>query len=236
MNKLLLAAVVGGFALSAQAQVIYNNGPVVDGNGLSIIANGGTLFGAGAQTSAGNSVADNFTVAANTSWNVTSLVFYGYQTSATAFPFTAATWSIVSGDVNTGTVVASGTTSLTNGGQVGFRVTPTTLTDTARRIFAGNADVTDFSLGAGSYWLRWNLAGNAALSGPWQPPTSDGAIGDAQQALTAGSFAALVDAGNGLGLELPFTINGSVVPEAGTLGMMLAGGLVVGGLVRRRRA
>lgn len=239
MKKILWSVLAGGFALTAQAQVIYNNGPVVDGNGLSILLSstvGSSTLGLGNQTTAGNAVADDFTIGAGNTWNVTSIDFYGYQTGATAFTFQQATWSIVSGDVNTGTVVASGVTNVTNGGQVGFRVTETTLTATDRRIFRASADVADFSLGAGTYFLRWSLTGSLA-SGPWQPPTSDSAAGNAFQSTTGGAFAPWSDAASFATATLPFTLNGTVtaVPEAGTLAMMLAGGLAVAGAARRRR-
>lgn len=240
MNQVsvLVAAAAMVFATaSASAATLYHNGPVVNAQGLSVIANGGTLLGAGAQTVNGNVMADNFTVGAGSTWSVESLNFYGYQTGATAFPFTAATWQVLSGSIS-GPVVASGTTSLTNSGLIGYRVSPTTLSDTARAIWSASANVTDFSLGAGNYMLTWSLAGSTAFSGPWQPPTSDGAVGNAMQSTAGGAFAPLVDAGNTLTMELPFTINGTitVVPEPGTLGMLLAGGLIVAGVARRRSA
>jgi hypothetical protein len=166
---------------------------------------------------------------------VQSLNLYGYQSfAASAFTFTGATWSVISGDVNSGTVVASGTAvPVTNGGLVGYRVTSTTLTNTDRAIFQVDVDVPDFNLPAGNYWLRWGLTGSLA-SGPWQPPTADGVVGNAQQALSGGAFAQVVDAGDGLGMELPFQIQGSVVPEPATLGLMLAGLATVAGAARRR--
>lgn len=209
---------------------------MVDGTGLSVLTLPATTFGFGQQTASGNAVADNFSVT-GAGWTVQSFSFYGYQTGSTAFTFQAATWSVISGDVNTGSVVASGVTNVTSGGRVGYRVTSTTLGDTTRGIYAAVADVPDFSLSAGNYWLRWSLTGTLA-SGPWQPPTSDAAIGNAAQSTTGGAFATLVEAGSGLGVELPFTITGAVtaVPEASTSAMMLLGAAGLWAGARRRRA
>lgn len=232
----LAAAAAAISAGAAQAAELYNNGPVVNSSGKSILVSPSTTFGLGAQTSAGNSVADDFTIAAGNSWNVSSLDFFSYQTGATSFTFQQATWAIRSGDANTGTIMASGVTNLTNGGLQGYRVTSTTLTNTQRGIYKAQADVADFSLGAGHYWLSWSLTGTAA-SGPWQPPVSDGRTGNAMQAATNGSFATWHDAGSTLTGEVPFVINGvaAAVPEPSSYALMLAGAAVMLGVVRRRR-
>lgn len=220
---------------STQAAELYNNGPVVDGTGLSVLTLPATTLGFGAQTTAGNAVADNFTVG-GAGWTVESLGFFGYQTGSTGFTFTDATWSVVLGDVNTGTVVASGTTAVSNGGLMGYRVSSTTLTNTQRGIYLAAADVPDFALSAGSYWLRWSLTGTLA-SGPWQPPTADARTGDAAQSTTGGAFVTLADAGSLLSVELPFVINGSVtaVPEPATSALMLLGAAGLLGALRRPR-
>jgi hypothetical protein len=236
VKRTLIALGLIGALGSVQAAELYNNGPVVSGTPpLSVIRLGGTLLGAGAQSSIPNLVADDFSVAGG-GWNVEGLSFYSYQSFAgSTFTFSSVSWSVVSGDVTSGTVVASGTTSATNGGLMGYRVSSTTLTNTDRAIFRIDLDVPDFALGAGDYWMRWGLAGSLA-SGPWQPPTADGAVGNATQSLSGGAFATLVDAGDGLGVELPFTIQGSLVPEPSTYALMIAGGLAVVGAARRRSA
>lgn len=128
------------------------------------------MFGAGMQTNGPNRVADDFTVAVAGGWNVTGFSFFGYQTfSNSAFTFTGLSWSIVAGDVNTGSIVASGSVVPTNGGLVGYRTTASTLSNQDRAIFQIDADVPDFTLGVGSYWLQWSVAGSLA-AGPFQPP------------------------------------------------------------------
>ncbi len=226
---------------ASQAAVIYNNGPVVPTpGGVSLLTAPYTTFGYGAQTAAGNSVAEDFVVPAGATWNISSIDFYGYQTAAVGFTFQQATWSLLAGNANTGTVIASGVTSVTNGGLVGYRAQSTTPTDTNRAIYNVQTDVPDFSVGAGTYWLRWSLTGTAA-SGPWQPPTSNNAVGNALQLTSAsgGLYIAAVDAGSGLSPTLPFTLNGTItnpVPEPGTWALMLAGAAGVLTMTRRRRA
>ena len=236
MKKHLIAlGLVVAFG-SAQAVDLFNNGAAVSGTPpISVIRTGGTLLGAGAQVSANNFVADDFAVT-GPGWNVQSLSFFSYQSFAgSAYTFSSVNWSVISGDVNSGTVVASGTgTSAANGGLQGYRVSATTLTNTDRAIFRLNVDVPDFSLAAGNYWVRWSMNGSLA-SGPWAPPTASGAIGNGQQSLASAAFASVVDAGDGLGVEFPFIIAGTLVPEPSTWALMIAGGLAVVGAARRRQ-
>jgi len=238
--KRLLALGLAAAVSSAHGVVLYDNGDAVIG-GESAIRAGGTLFALGAQSSIPNLVADDFSVA-GADWNVESLSFFSYQTNAQqTFSFTSVTWSIVSGDVNTGTIVASGTTGVTNGGLLGYRVATPGDPSTVRAIFELIADVPDFTLAADSYWLRWGIAGDAQLTGPWQPPTADGVVGNAQQSLANAAFLGAVDAGDGLGVELPFVIRGSInqppgaVPEPSSIALLLAASLALAGFAHRRR-
>ena len=235
MKKHLIALGLLAAFGSAQAIDLFNNGAAVAGTpAISVIRTGGTLLGAGAQGITPNLVADNFAVG-GPGWNVQSLSFFSYQSFAgSLYTFTGVNWSVIRGDVNTGTVVASGTTAATNGGLQGYRVTATTLTNTDRAIFRLNVDVVDFNLTAGNYWMRWGITGSLA-SGPWQPPTANGAFGNGAQSLSNAAFNPMVDAGDGLGVEFPFIIAGTVVPEPGTWALMIAGGLAVVGASRRRQ-
>lgn len=236
LNSILMAAGLLVAAATAQAATIYSNGPVVPAGGVSVIDPSSATFGLGANVAAGVRLAEDFTVGAGQTWTIQSINFFSYQTGATAFPLTSATWSIVSGDVNSGTVIASGTTALTSNGQVGFRVSATNLSDTTRRIWSANADVADFTLDSGTYWLTWSLAGSASFSGPWVPPTSDGLAGNAMQDAAAGAFSLATDSSTGVTFTLPFEFNGTVtaVPEPAQVTMLLAG-LGVLALARRRR-
>jgi len=234
--KQLVACGLVALLGSAQAATLYSNGPVVDGSGLSILAPTDSTLGAGSNASA--TLADNFSIA-GTSWNVESLDFFGYQTGSTAFTFTGVTWSIRSGtDVNTATVLASGTSAVTDGGLVGYRVTTTTLTNTQRPIFRINADIPDLLLPAGNYFVTWALAGSG-VSGPFVPPVLGSVgTGNSLQSLSGAAFTTLSDGLSLLPFDVPFSINGTAaaVPEPGTLALWLAGAVAVVGVSRRRRA
>jgi hypothetical protein len=60
-------------------------------------------------------------------------------------------------------------------------------------------------------------------------------VGNAVQSITNAAFAPVTDAGDTLGVEFPFLIQGSLVPEPSTYAMLLAGLAAVASLARRRR-
>jgi hypothetical protein len=81
MKKLAILVLLA-LAGAAQAVELYNNGPVVNGLGRSVLKPPATTLGFGDQTSAGNSVAEDFTVT-GTGWTISDIDFFGYQTGAT---------------------------------------------------------------------------------------------------------------------------------------------------------
>lgn len=233
-RRLRIAAALSlALSASVQAAPIFENGAVVDGAGLSVLTAPATIFGFGAQTTANNRVADDFTVPLGTTWNVQSLSLYAYQTGASAFTFSSATWQIILGDLNAGTVVASGSVAVSDEGLVGYRVTNTTLANTQRPVYQIGLDIPDLDLGGGSYWLTWSIGGSLA-SGPWVPPTLASHGGNAAQSIAAGPFSTLIDGGSQQRVELPFALNGTV-PEPTSLTLVLAAAAAAVGAARRRQ-
>jgi hypothetical protein len=247
LKNLIAISLIAAAALPAKAVTLFNNGPAVNDRGLSVARPGGAIFGFTAEKAApgyvggpNNWVADNFTVVGD-SWIVEDFSFFAYQGgAATKFTFTDVAWSVVAGDVQTGTVVASGTTLARSGGLLGYRVEPKELTNTDRAIYQINTDVPDFQLAAGKYWLRWTFIAfpfSEAEKYRYQPPVFDAKSGNANISRGGNPYVWAMDPGDNLGNEFPFVINGTVnpVPEPATSALMLGGALAVAGVVRRRR-
>ncbi len=241
-----LAVILGMMALAAfaTADVLWDNGPLVTHPGQGY---GGadasavmtslleSIYGYGAQLSANNRVADDFTVP-SPGWNLDTVSLPTYQTNSTSPTITGLTLRIWSGDnPNNGTLVWGDTSTNRMQSQVFanvYRVLDTGLTNNARHIVTvtGNVGVT---LPAGHYWLDWQFNGSGS-SGPWAPPVSfinmtnpPGANG--MQSLAGAAFAALQDSGSMTPDDLVFTLVGTPVPEPTTLALF---GLLA--LIRRR--
>ena len=207
---------------TAPGVVLYDNGPFVthpgggaggaDASALQSSLNMST-FGFGFQVSAGNRVADDFTVTGS-GWAIDSITFFGYQTfSGTTSTFTSLNlriWDgppndpsslIVFGDTITNRMTGSEWTNV-------YRVLDTTLSNEDRPVMALVAEVNSF-LPPGTYWLDWQTDGTLT-SGPWVPPITilgQTTTGNALQYTSTG-WAPLVDAGTVTQQGLPFIIEG----------------------------
>jgi hypothetical protein len=203
--------------------VLFDNGPLVthpgggaggaDASALQTNLGMNTL-GAGAQVSAGNRVADEFTVTDPSGWDVDTITFFTYQTGSTTTSTINALnvriWNgppndpastVVWGDTTTNVLTSTTWTNI-------YRVTDTTLTTTNRPIMTAVATVNTV-LPPGTYWVDWQIGGTLS-SGPWIPPVTILGLtttGNALQFTTTG-WAALTDSFTLTPQGLPFIVEG----------------------------
>jgi hypothetical protein len=240
-----LLVILGLAAFSGAQAQLFNN---ADGRGLfeplglgtqtrgaggfySVLQAGNSTLGVTGSTAAGFSLADDFTN--SVAWNVTGASVFAYQTNATAPSITGGVCEIRSGSP-TGALELTGTWSANTFTNV-YR-SSTTLSD-ARRV-----QQIDYSfsgvLGAGTHWLVYANTGSTAFSGPFTPLLTAAGLASPSGALnamqgTGGVFGQIFDGFNTTaGQDLPFIINGSVVPEPASI-IALAAGLAA--IARKRR-
>jgi hypothetical protein len=177
-----------------------------------------SLYGFGAQISAGNSMADDFTVT-GAGWNIDEMQFFTYQTgSTTTSTITDLRIQIYNGPPNAGGTVVWGDlttnrltlTSFTNI----YRVLDTGLSNNQRPIMRAVAQLSPaVNLAPGTYWVEFQFGGTLS-SGPWAPPVSilgQTTTGNALQKTSTG-WAQALDTGSGSVQGMPFLIMGT---EAG---------------------
>lgn len=174
-----------------------------------------TGYGSGANIGAGYTLADDFTVPAGQTWNITKFTFYAYSTGATGStsPFNDTRVRIfntnpssgsptpVFGDLTTNRFAASTTASM-------YRIAAGA-EGTTRQIWKIEATVAT-SLAAGTYWVEWQhgtVVANASNFSPAKtvPGTTTQAGNNAlQHDLNAGTWVAITDVGP---QDFPFQID-----------------------------
>jgi|GEM_PF-2542792 len=177
-----------------------------------------TTFGAGHSLTANVFVADDFTVPAGETWDVTGFNFYAYQTGGTTTcsmtGYYVRIWDGPPGDG--GTVIAGDRTtnlfqSCTFSGIYRVRDVDPPGTATTRPIYESTAAfATPLVLPAGTYWVDWAATGSLA-SGPWVPPVTivgQTTTGNARQEISA-AWANLQDGGSLTPQGLPFQVLGT---------------------------
>jgi hypothetical protein len=210
---------------SAQAQniVLYDNGPLsthsdnCSGQDASRVQTnlGLGIYGFLNRFSDQSPLADDFTVPSG-GWNIESITFFAYQSSAPSSPSPMSGLyvqirdghpsdnesSIVWGDLSTNRLFDSFYTNIQ-------RDLDTSQCTNQRYIFANTALV-DTYLAPGTYWVEWMTEGSTSYSGPYAPPVSmlgQTTTGNALQGtLTNGSWKSIDD--NGYYQGLPFIIMG----------------------------
>ena len=232
LSLVLAVAAPAAFAQWVQNDLINNPGAGAGGGDVSALEGTETLFGWGAQTTANNIMADDFTVGAG-GWTVTAIRLYSYQTGATAPSITGASWAIGSAATTSLTASTATVNWWAPNSVAVYRTTATALQDTNRRIQEVVIDIPDMNLAAGTYFLSFNMAGTLA-SGPWAPalPTSNAVFGqNALQSIAGGAFAPAFVDGSITGGDAAFVIEATPVPEPAT---MIALGLGAAAMLRRR--
>lgn len=231
--------------------LILSNGPLVTNPGVgyggadaSAVQSGllMTTYGLGFQLTAGNRLADDFTVPSGQTWQVTSFRFFGYQTYSTlASTFTSLNlqiWEGVPGAAGSAVIWGDESTDrLTSTSFSGiYRTLEEDMANQDRPIMFLDADVS-VNLSAGTYWLDWQADGDSGLSGPWGPPVSilgSTTTGDAlQYTTTSGSWDPVLDGGTYTAQGMPFEIRG--VPEPNAAAWTAAVGLCALAAGRRLR-
>jgi hypothetical protein len=212
----------------------------VAGQDRSAISPGGTLFGTGGAQTANLRLADNFTVPAGPGWNVSSIQVFGYLTGATAPGATGVTmriWqggppgtgSVLFGDTTTNLLSSTGWAVGPNGGI--YRTLNTDTLGATRRVQEITANV-NWTLSPGTYWLDFAYTGISFT--PVLSSTTTIPPGNAIQSQDGGATFAFQVLDGGIQVDLPFIINGTVVPEPTSLALIGLGGLAL--LARRRNA
>ena len=148
-------------------------------------------------------------------YNVTSIDLYTYQTGSVPPSITEVYVQIWDGDPSGDTAnVVWGNLSVDILEDVvsanTYRASETSATDTSRPIQKVTAATDNLTLGAGTYWIEFSLAGSGA-SGPWAPPIAilgEATTGNALQ-FASGAWQALVDGGSFTPQGIPFQIYGT---------------------------
>jgi len=208
--------------------LLYDNGPLlthpngcpvstwIDASRLQTNLTMNTL-GFGHQIANSNSVADDFTVAAAAGWHISTITFFGYQTSSTSPSINDVRVRIWNGAPNGGGAIVWGdltTNRISGAATIGTlqRDSETTNCGNNRPIQVVVATINaDFAVG--TYWVEWSEGGTGA-SGPWAPPITilgQTTTGNGLQNL-AGTWGPANDGGTSTQQGLPFVIDGAVLP------------------------
>ncbi len=209
-KKVVSMMMVAGLASVASAQ-LYTNGSLASLQ-TGATTQGGTPAPAGGQWSevgsdtvnlkidnvAGSTasgtfrLADNFTVPAGQTWNVTGFRFWTYESGATTATVNNCTIRIHNQDPQLGAPAAFGDLTTNRFSSVTmtdtYRIFNTatvglcagTAPGTTRRLQEVNAAFTQ-TLTAGNYWVDWAMEGSATFTGPWGPALNVKPLGSGVQ-------------------------------------------------------
>lgn len=249
----LAVAIVGFAAPAAPAAVLFDNGTIVTNPGAGAagfdVSQASDDFNTlGFSVSSPQRLADDFAVS-GPGWLVQSVTVSAYiagtySVPPAASPFSALTLSLWRGapEGASSELVATSTTLAGNAFSGVYRVSngAANFSSTARPVFNLTATFPDTVLVPGSYWIDYSITGSGGIvfspmvmtGTPADPVTRPG---NAQRKLDpAGSWVTLFGGLSAQGLDFPFVVSGTVVPEpsAAAAATLLAAGL----FARRRRS
>ncbi len=182
-------------------------------------------------TTTNNFCADDFVIPVGQTWNITSIALFAYVTGYVGAtpPGMRARVKILNGAPNAGTptvVFGDDTTDRFSNAQdaLMYRIfnssypPPGNATGTTRRIWRVNT-TTPVTLGAGTYWMQFQMEDLASIATVWTPPVTTAGIRGlpTDNALqNTGTWAPMVDAGVPVAApdypqDLPFIITYSVL-------------------------
>ncbi|MCW5518334.1 T9SS type A sorting domain-containing protein [Aureitalea sp. L0-47] len=201
--------------------LVYDNGPhfnIAGNPNISLLQDqtlGQNTLGGG--VSGAFSIADDFTLTAT--YDITAVDLYGYQTGAPTSPasISGVVIQIWDGDPSAGGSVIYG--DFINNVWTGAAWSNTyreseSNPGTGRAIQLVNAELPGgVELAPGTYWIDWQYIGDAAFSGPWQPPVVELDVvvpGNGLQS-NNGVYATWADTGDGSPLDAPFQLYGTEV-------------------------
>jgi len=227
----------GGTVWAGPRALLFDNGPLVTSPGtgaggadesvLQSTSLGMNILGFGIQLSAGNSMADDFTIPSGETWQIDNITGFAYQSGAGSPSTISGMYlRIYDGPPNAGGAVVWG--DPVAGGWVtdvmsstvwsnAYRVSETTLGNADRAIMASTATI-GTTLTEGTYWVEFIFDGSASFSGPWGPPVTvlgQTTTGNGLRTI-AGVWEPLLDSG---GTETPqgapFIVDGIVLGGGG---------------------
>lgn len=226
-NPNVVVPFTGTYYSNRAVDVIYDNGPYFNTPGnpdVSLLQTslGMSTLGAGAQITAGNSVADD--VVLTDDYTVSSIDLFAYQTGSTAPSVNAVyvrIWDADPSGAGANIIWGDLTTNIFGGAVYANanRASETTPGDTSRQINRVTALTTGLTLNAGTYWIEYTFGGTGS-SGPWAPPIAilgQTTTGNSIQNQN-GTWFVLEDGGTFTPQGLPFVMYGELVGGGGGTG------------------
>ena len=261
----LALAVSAAMTMPAHAAVLYNNGSPSTGpttaNGTAAPggttwaeSTGGTIGWTNSINSSGNTftLADDFTVAAGTTWSISSINVLAYVTDVgiASSPITGVSvriWSGTPGTAGASVVWGDLTTNLMTGSTfANIYRSELDFPDLQRPLWDQSAASAGLALGAGTYWVEWlNTTRSTSVRAFGVPvhvdglaaaPGANGMQGSYNGTTGVTTWSQVVDSGVQQVQAIPFIINGSVsaVPEPATAALWMLGVSALASLARRR--